>query len=161
MHCTCTYRLQTLSDFMETPMEYFNDQRSDKVYALDCEMVYGVWGFMLGRVTLVDSKNKVVLDIIVKPEHKVIDPNTRFSGLTMNDLSSSKCSLYEVSFFLLVFFILKSKMKINKFIFLGSAKIVRFCQLPNDFDWAQPRKRFKIVACCPSKCCGHKCRIST
>lgn len=99
-HCTETQRKQTLSDFSETPRPNgVSDPRSRKVYAMDCEMVYGVWGPMLARVSVVDILDELVLDIIVQPEYTVIDPNTRFSGLTVDQLKNAKCTFDEVYFF--------------------------------------------------------------
>ncbi|VDK62585.1 unnamed protein product [Cylicostephanus goldi] len=58
-------------------------------------MVYGVWGPELARVSVVDMDNKLVLDLIVKPHNTVIDYNTRFSGLTANQVETSEVDLFE------------------------------------------------------------------
>ncbi|CAJ0951541.1 unnamed protein product, partial [Mesorhabditis belari] len=63
-----------------------DDPRSKKVYALDCEMVYTVWGPALARVSVVDRFDKLVLDVKVLPDDAIVCPNSRFSGLTIDEL---------------------------------------------------------------------------
>ncbi|KJH50431.1 exonuclease [Dictyocaulus viviparus] len=95
-HVSDTLNAEALHHFTATPSSLGeSDPRNHKVYAMDCEMVYGVWGPELARVSVVDMSNKVVLDIIVKPRNAVIDYNTRFSGLTANQVESSTVDLYE------------------------------------------------------------------
>uniref|UniRef100_A0A183C0P9 Myb-like domain-containing protein n=1 Tax=Globodera pallida TaxID=36090 RepID=A0A183C0P9_GLOPA len=49
-HITQTQRLSTLRRYVETPRPFgVGDPRSKKVYALDCEMVYTVWGPEVAR----------------------------------------------------------------------------------------------------------------
>ncbi|ETN80915.1 exonuclease [Necator americanus] len=84
-HVSDTLNADALREFTPTPVSRGEDDpRNHKVYALDCEMVYGVWGPELARVSVVDMDNKLVLDLIVKPHNTIIDYNTRFSGLTAN-----------------------------------------------------------------------------
>ncbi|ELU00070.1 hypothetical protein CAPTEDRAFT_126083, partial [Capitella teleta] len=66
------------------------------VYALDCEMVFTTAGSELAKVTVVDQDLKVVYDKVVKPGNRVINHNTRFSGLTEKDLRGVTTSLQDV-----------------------------------------------------------------
>ncbi|ULT99803.1 hypothetical protein L3Y34_000824 [Caenorhabditis briggsae] len=80
-----------LGTFYATPRPTSaNDLRSNKAYALDCEMVYTVAGPALARLTMVDMYKNMVLDLFIKPPTEVLDPNTEFSGLTMEDINNAK-----------------------------------------------------------------------
>ncbi|KAJ1350975.1 hypothetical protein KIN20_006907, partial [Parelaphostrongylus tenuis] len=95
-HVSDTLNAEALREFISTPSSSGeSDPRNCKVYAMDCEMVYGVWGPELARLSVVDMNNKPVLDVIVKPRNTVIDYNTRFSGLTANQVESSTVDLNE------------------------------------------------------------------
>lgn len=74
------------------------------VFALDCEMCYTKQGLELTRVTVIDSELKVIYDTFVKPEIKVVDYNTRFSGVTEEDLESATITLRDVQAVLLSMF---------------------------------------------------------
>ncbi|XP_068279054.1 RNA exonuclease 1 homolog [Nyctibius grandis] len=74
------------------------------VYALDCETCYTVHGLELTRVTVVDAKLQVVYDTFVKPDGKVVDYDTRLSGVTEDDLKNSTTSLRDVQAILLNLF---------------------------------------------------------
>jgi RNA exonuclease 1 len=67
------------------------------IYALDCEMGYTTHGLEVIRVTLVAASGCPVYDSLVRPEHPVIDYNTRFSGISESDFSENETkSLVEV-----------------------------------------------------------------
>lgn len=53
-----------------------------RVYALDCEMVYTLAGFEVAKVTVIDHRLKCVYETLIVPCAKVVDLNTRFSGIT-------------------------------------------------------------------------------
>ncbi|CAB1455619.1 unnamed protein product [Pleuronectes platessa] len=74
------------------------------VFALDCEMCYTKQGLELTRVTVVDAEMKVIYDTFVKPITKVVDYNTRFSGVTQEDLESTTITLRDVQAVLLSMF---------------------------------------------------------
>ncbi|XP_021961342.1 RNA exonuclease 1 homolog isoform X2 [Folsomia candida] len=52
------------------------------VVAIDCEMVYTTGGSELARATFLDKDGEVIYDELVKPQHPVLDYNTKYSGLT-------------------------------------------------------------------------------
>ena len=60
-------------------------------------MIYTVWGSALARVSVVDMALDLVLDVIVRPPHRIADCNTRFSGLTPELLETAECDLDQVS----------------------------------------------------------------
>ena len=65
-------------------------------YALDCEMIYTLFGLEVAKVTVVDIDGLIVYDTYVRPQSMVVDYNTRFSGITAEHLSSSRTYLPEV-----------------------------------------------------------------
>jgi len=70
------------------PSESLSPPPLTNVLALDCEFV-GVGSKMrdaLARVSLVNFHGQVVLDSFVKPDEKVTDFRTRFSGVRREDL---------------------------------------------------------------------------
>jgi RNA exonuclease 1 len=76
---------------------FTNTSPPHAIYALDCEMCYTTHGLEVIRVTLVAADGTPVYDSLVRPEHCVIDYNTRFSGITESDLSDNETkSLQEV-----------------------------------------------------------------
>lgn len=86
--------------FFQTPPPLGpKDERSRKVYAFDCEMVYTAWGTSLARISVVDVNDKLVMDVIVRPQYKVRDCNTRFSGLTIDQIERAEFDLEQVSIF--------------------------------------------------------------
>lgn len=66
------------------------------IYALDCEMVYTTAGCELARCTIVDSRFHTVMDCVVRPDHMVLDCNTRFSGLTQAEVESAELRITDV-----------------------------------------------------------------
>ncbi|XP_030765961.1 RNA exonuclease 1 homolog [Sitophilus oryzae] len=86
-----------LEGFQTTmPSERENDPRSVAVYALDCEMCYTTRGLELTRVTIVDTDCKTVYESLVKPLNPIIDYNTRFSGITKEQMDKTSTSILQV-----------------------------------------------------------------
>ncbi|KAL3245937.1 hypothetical protein MRX96_058060 [Rhipicephalus microplus] len=74
------------------------------VYALDCEMCYTSEGVELTRVTVVGWDLRPVYEKLVKPRGQILDYNTRFSGLTEEDMVGVKTNLRDVQAALLARF---------------------------------------------------------
>lgn len=73
-----------------------DDPRNFAVYALDCEMCYTTKGLELTRVTIVDADCKTVYESLVKPLNPIIDYNTRFSGITKEQMDRTSTSILQV-----------------------------------------------------------------
>ncbi|XP_053671685.1 RNA exonuclease 1 homolog [Anopheles nili] len=94
-----------LTGFVKTiaPSEDYQPSKKD-VFALDCEMCYTTGGLELTRITVVDINEKTVYDTLVKPLNKVVDYNTRFSGITEEMLEKTNTTLHNVQAVLLSMF---------------------------------------------------------
>lgn len=97
-------RKESLDGFVSTFSKPLPPDGNAGVFALDCEMCYTKQGLELTRVTVIDSEMKVIYDTFVKPESKVVDYNTRFSGVTAEDLESAAITLRDVQAVLLSMF---------------------------------------------------------
>ncbi|XP_070150981.1 RNA exonuclease 1 homolog [Polyergus mexicanus] len=74
------------------------------VYALDCEMCYTTYGLELTRVTVIDEDCNVIYETLVKPQNPIIDYNTRFSGITEEDMKDVTTTILDVQATLLTMF---------------------------------------------------------
>ncbi|XP_053360132.1 RNA exonuclease 1 homolog [Clarias gariepinus] len=97
-------RKESLDGFVKTFSKSSSPDGNAGVYALDCEMCYTKQGLELTRVTVINSDLKVIYDTFVKPESKVVDYNTRFSGVTEEDLENATMRLRDVQAVLLNMF---------------------------------------------------------
>uniref|UniRef100_A0A8C7YEI3 REX1, RNA exonuclease 1 homolog n=1 Tax=Oryzias sinensis TaxID=183150 RepID=A0A8C7YEI3_9TELE len=97
-------RKESLDGFVSTFSKSLSPEKNGGVFALDCEMCYTKQGLELTRVTVIDSELKVVYDTFVKPDSKVVDYNTRFSGVTEEDLENTTITLRDVQAVLLCMF---------------------------------------------------------
>ncbi|XP_051526068.1 RNA exonuclease 1 homolog isoform X2 [Myxocyprinus asiaticus] len=97
-------RKESLDGFVKTFSKRLPADGNGGVYALDCEMCYTKQGLELTRVTVITSELKVVYDTFVKPASKVVDYNTRFSGVTHDDLENTTITLRDVQAVLLSMF---------------------------------------------------------
>ncbi|XP_009568802.2 RNA exonuclease 1 homolog isoform X2 [Cuculus canorus] len=97
-------RKESLDGFVKTFEKLPTTDGYPGIYALDCEMCYTKQGLELTRVTVINSDLKVVYDTFVKPDSKVVDYNTRFSGVTEEDLKNTSITLRDVQAVLLNMF---------------------------------------------------------
>uniref|UniRef100_A0A673AK36 Exonuclease domain-containing protein n=1 Tax=Sphaeramia orbicularis TaxID=375764 RepID=A0A673AK36_9TELE len=97
-------RKESLDGYVTTFSKPLPPNGNGGVFALDCEMCYTKQGLELTRVTVIDSELKVIYDTFVKPESKVVDYNTRFSGVTEEDLENTTITLRDVQAVLLSMF---------------------------------------------------------
>lgn len=74
------------------------------IYSLDCEMSYTTHGLDLTRLTVIDSSCKVIYESLVRPLHPIIDYNTRYSGITEEQMANVRTTLLEVQATLLAMF---------------------------------------------------------
>uniref|UniRef100_A0A7I4YHF3 Exonuclease domain containing protein n=1 Tax=Haemonchus contortus TaxID=6289 RepID=A0A7I4YHF3_HAECO len=96
-HVTDTIRESVLLEFQATPEPTGpGDPRSDAFYALDCEFVYTTVGKEAARITVVDSYGNEVMDCVFRPEHELVDPNTRYSGLTGEEIAHTDKKLGDI-----------------------------------------------------------------
>uniref|UniRef100_A0A0C9R8I6 Rexo1_1 protein n=1 Tax=Fopius arisanus TaxID=64838 RepID=A0A0C9R8I6_9HYME len=80
------------------------EEEDQGVYALDCEMTYTTQGLELTRVTVINEDCNVIYETLVKPDNPIIDYNTRFSGITEENMAGVTTSLLDVQATLLTMF---------------------------------------------------------
>uniref|UniRef100_A0A8C0H537 Exonuclease domain-containing protein n=1 Tax=Chelonoidis abingdonii TaxID=106734 RepID=A0A8C0H537_CHEAB len=97
-------RKENLEGFVKTFIKLTPADGNHGVFALDCEMCYTTQGLELTRVTVVDSSLQVAYETLVKPDNEIIDYNTRFSGVTEEDLKNTSSSIRDVQAILLNLF---------------------------------------------------------
>ncbi|XP_008334149.1 RNA exonuclease 1 homolog isoform X2 [Cynoglossus semilaevis] len=86
----------SLDGFVSTRPRHPSDTHCPGVYSLDCAMCYTVSGLELSRVSVANSRLQVIYDTFVRPDNELIDYNTRFSGVSEEDLKGNNTSLREV-----------------------------------------------------------------
>lgn len=69
---------------------------SSPLLGLDCEMCLTEKGKELTRVSLVDGAGRCIMDELVKPENRILDYLTRFSGITKVLLNPVRTRLQDV-----------------------------------------------------------------
>uniref|UniRef100_A0A670XUP6 RNA exonuclease 1 homolog n=1 Tax=Pseudonaja textilis TaxID=8673 RepID=A0A670XUP6_PSETE len=97
-------RKESLEGFVKTFEKLPRADGHPGIYALDCEMCYTKQGLELTRVTVINSDLKVIYDTFVKPDSRIVDYNTRFSGVTEADLENASITLRDVQAVLLSMF---------------------------------------------------------
>ena len=66
--------------------------------------MYTTAGIELARVTVINSELKTAYESFVRPEHRIVDYNTRFSGVTRQQMHGVKTTLRDVQAVLLSMF---------------------------------------------------------
>ncbi|KAK0080746.1 hypothetical protein PV325_013373, partial [Microctonus aethiopoides] len=90
--------------FIQTPYPLHKANDGDYgVYGIDCEMCYTTCGLEVTRVTIVDICGTVVYDTFVKPNGKIIDYATRFSGITEEHMIGVTTTLHDVHQYMMSF----------------------------------------------------------
>lgn len=75
------------TDFVHTEHKEKKTHQHSKIYAIDCEMSYTGLGLEVTKVTVVGYDGSLVYEHFVHPKAKIIDYNTRFSGVSEKDFS--------------------------------------------------------------------------
>ncbi|KAI1408501.1 hypothetical protein F5Y13DRAFT_172587 [Hypoxylon sp. FL1857] len=82
-------RLASLHNFAETPPN--PNVPADRAICFDCEMGYTTYGLELIRMTAVSWPDyEILADILVQPFGEILDLNTRYSGVTAEDMVSAE-----------------------------------------------------------------------
>lgn len=82
-------RMASVLQFIETPPAA--DVPRDRAVCLDCEMCYTVHGMELVRMTVTAwPSGDVVFDVLVRPIGEILDLNTRFSGVTAQQMATAR-----------------------------------------------------------------------
>ncbi|CAO4365842.1 unnamed protein product [Caenorhabditis nigoni] len=75
--------MSEIGKFIKTPRSSAPfDGRSYKVFGIDTEMVYTEYGMEAARATVVDVHGSLVANFFIKPTGRILDLNTRYSGVT-------------------------------------------------------------------------------
>uniref|UniRef100_T1JBB2 C3H1-type domain-containing protein n=1 Tax=Strigamia maritima TaxID=126957 RepID=T1JBB2_STRMM len=101
LHVSENVQYDNLRGFVTTMQKSASSGSSYDVYALDCEMSYTVQGSELTRITVIDWQSKPVYETLVKPDNPIVDYNTKFSGITENDMEGVTTTLRDVQAVLL------------------------------------------------------------
>ena len=82
-------RMASVLQFIETPPAA--DVPRDRAVCLDCEMCYTVHGMELVRMTVTAwPSGDVVFDVLVRPIGEILNLNTRFSGVTAQQMATAR-----------------------------------------------------------------------
>ena len=96
-HVWCGQKDQTQNNYTCTKVRSKNQKiKGINAYTLDCEMIYTIKGLELSKVTVLDLYGCVVYESHVVPESRIIDYNTRFSGITAKNLCGVRTTLKDV-----------------------------------------------------------------
>ena len=86
-------RLAGIMQFEHTPGMNMSGQpkKVKGAVTFDCEMGYTTMGMELIRLTAISwPQGKELLDVLVRPIGEILDPNTRFSGVSLDQLATAR-----------------------------------------------------------------------
>ncbi|GCC27957.1 hypothetical protein chiPu_0006383 [Chiloscyllium punctatum] len=95
---------ENLNGFVKTSLKLLPLDGNPGVYAVNSELCYTKQGGSLSHVSVISANLEVVYDVFVKPDNEVIDFNTRFSGVTREDVMNAKTTRSDVHSALLTMF---------------------------------------------------------
>ncbi|GJQ68370.1 hypothetical protein Trydic_g16961 [Trypoxylus dichotomus] len=85
------------NDYVLTKDTYNDVTSSSPMYGLDCEMCLTTSGDLeLTRISIVDEKHQTFYDKLVKPDNRITDYLTRFSGITPKMIKPVSTKLKDV-----------------------------------------------------------------
>ncbi|XP_064115899.1 RNA exonuclease 5-like isoform X1 [Macrobrachium nipponense] len=96
------YPVPVLSSYLENGFVYSKDKYkkvkpSSPMYGIDCEMCLSEENKLeLGSISVVNEDLKLIYHKLVKPEKKIVNYLTQFSGLTKEMLESVTTTVYDV-----------------------------------------------------------------
>jgi len=99
-HVTDTLDYNNIRGFVST----IDKNGPGRVFALDCEMCNTTKGNELTRVTVIDYTGETCYESLVKPDNPIVDYNTRFSGITAEDMVGVTTNIRDVQAHLLLKF---------------------------------------------------------
>ncbi|KAI9778656.1 MAG: RNA exonuclease 3 [Peltula sp. TS41687] len=82
-------RMASVLQFETTPAN--PNAPTDRAVCVDCEMCYTTYGLELVRLTATAwPKGEEIVDVLVRPMGEILDLNTRFSGITSQQLANAQ-----------------------------------------------------------------------
>ncbi|XP_014215920.1 RNA exonuclease 5 isoform X1 [Copidosoma floridanum] len=91
-------------NYVMTKDTYAEVNSESKMYGIDCEMCRTTLGSLeLTRISIVDEALNVVYDTLVKPDNKITDYLTPYSGITKDMLEKVTTRLSDVQDFIRIF----------------------------------------------------------
>ena len=94
-------------------LEPFIQGQHMSVVSLDCEMSYTLNGMELVRLTVLDNRDQLVFDVLVRPESEITDFNSRFSGITKEMFEMQPTVCFEEAIEMLKYYVSRTTIIIG------------------------------------------------